>query len=273
MGYFILGTNVFGPSRAIDKNRRLKGPLEVQAATSTATTRSAGASGQAACQGIPTTAHLDRGGPPKPERNSRMEDALAVRPTLATFARVVSDLFSPPALAVPGLLLAVAASDESGTYRFAIVYLLMAVVLPVLYVVWLLKSGRISDFHLSDRRQRRGPFVASLICGIAGFALVAYMGAPSSLLGPVAGLLAEILLLFVISLAWQVSVHTATTAGLVTYACLAFGPVAACWALLVPVVAWARIYLRRHTLAQTLAGAWLGVACFVTLYALRGIAW
>jgi hypothetical protein len=202
-----------------------------------------------------------------------MDNAIALCPVRASLARVVSDIFSPPALAVPGLLLGVLASDVSGTYRYALLYLLVGVVLPVVYVLWLLKSGRITDFHLSDRRQRRGPFIASLACGFAAFGLLVYLGAPAAFLGPLFALLAEILLLFVITLAWQVSVHTATTAGLVTFACLAFGPAAACWALLVPLVAWARIYLRRHTLAQTLAGAFLGTSCFLALFALRGIAW
>ncbi len=202
-----------------------------------------------------------------------MDNALALCPVRASLARVVSDIFSPPVLAVPGLLMGVSASDVSGTYRFALLYLLIGVVLPVLYVVWLLKSGRISDFHLSDRRQRRGPFVVSLGCGLLAFGLLIYLGAPAAFLAPLLALLAEIFLLLVITLVWQVSVHTATTTGLVTFACLAFGPAAACWALVVPLVAWARIYLRRHTLAQTLAGAFLGSSCFLTLFALRGIVW
>ncbi len=202
-----------------------------------------------------------------------MDNALTLCPVRASLARVVSDIFSPPVLALPGLLMGVAASEVSGTYRFALLYFLVAVVAPVLYVVWLLKSGRISDFHLSDRRQRRGPFVVSLAGGLLGFGLLVYLGAPAAFLGPVAALLAEILLLFLISLAWQVSVHTATTAGLVTFACLAFGPAAACWVWLVPLVAWARIFLRRHTLAQALAGACLGSSCFLALFALRGIVW
>jgi membrane-associated phospholipid phosphatase len=202
-----------------------------------------------------------------------MSNALALCPIRASLARVISDIFSPPVLAIPGLLLGVSASNESGTYRFALLYLLVAVVAPVVYVVWLLKSGRITDFHLSDRRQRRGPFIVSLVCGMAGFGLIVYLGAPSAFLAPVAALLGEILLLFLITLAWQVSVHTATTAGLVTFACLAFGPVAAVWVALVPLVAWARIYLRRHTFAQTVAGACLGCSCFLALFALRGIAW
>jgi membrane-associated phospholipid phosphatase len=45
------------------------------------------------------------------------------------------------------------------------------------------------------------------------------------------------------------------------------------FSLLVPVVMWARLYLKRHTLAQTVAGAALGCGAFATLFMLHGIAW
>jgi membrane-associated phospholipid phosphatase len=202
-----------------------------------------------------------------------MSTALALCPIRSSVARVVSDVFSPPVLAIPALVVGVLASDVSGTYRFAVIYFLIAVVAPVLYVVWLLKSGRISDFHLPNRRERRGPFVASLACGMVGVCLLAYLGAPRTFLAPVLALLTQTLLLFLITLSWKVSVHTATTASLITFACLALGPAAAFFAWLVPLVAWARIYLRRHTVAQTLVGACVGTSCFLVLFALHGIIW
>ena len=125
----------------------------------------------------------------------------------------------------------------------------------------------------------RPPATAGAVCGQPGLRVFGLRTAdlpgfrPAAFMAPLFALLAEIFLLFAITLVWQVSVHTATTAGLVTFACLAFGPIAACWTLLIPLVAWARIYLRRHTLAQTLAGAFLGSSCFLALFALRGIVW
>jgi membrane-associated phospholipid phosphatase len=60
---------------------------------------------------------------------------------------------------------------------------------------------------------------------------------------------------------------------LVTFAALAFGGPALLLLLLVPLVMWARLYLGRHTVAQTLAGAALGSVIFTTMFALRGIIW
>jgi membrane-associated phospholipid phosphatase len=36
---------------------------------------------------------------------------------------------------------------------------------------------------------------------------------------------------------------------------------------------WARVYLGRHTLTQTVVGAWLGIVSFTALFALRGMVW
>ncbi|MBI3838239.1 MAG: hypothetical protein HY288_09945 [Planctomycetia bacterium] len=188
-------------------------------------------------------------------------------------ARTVSDVFSPAVLGIPCLALGVWASDVPGTYRYALLYFLVAVPLPVFYVMWLLKSGRVTDFHLPDRRDRTGPFAISLGSALCAVGLLFYFAAPTVFLVAILAAFTQTLLLFLITLLWQISIHTATTAGLVTFAILALGTEASFLALLVPLVAWARVYLGRHTLSQTVAGAMLGCLTFSTMFAVRGIVW
>lgn len=192
---------------------------------------------------------------------------------LALSARIISDLFSPAVLSVPALLLGVLASEAPGTYRYAILYFLVAVPLPVLYIVWMLRTGRATDFHLPDRKDRFVPFAVATAAAVAGVVLLYLLGAPAAFLAPVVTALVQTLLLFVITLAWQISIHTASTAGLVTFAALAWGGAALLLSLLLPLVMWARLYLKRHTASQTLAGAVLGCASFGVLFLLEGIVW
>jgi membrane-associated phospholipid phosphatase len=199
--------------------------------------------------------------------------SIAVSRARASVARVISDVFSPPVLAVPGLLLGAYFSSTPGVYSYALSYFLVGVLAPVMYVVWLLRIGAITDFHIPERRDRRGPFLASLGSGLIGVGLLMYLGAPATFIAPVVTLLAETLILFFITLFWQVSIHTATTAGLVTFAVYVLGSEAFLLTLLVPLVAWARVYLERHTVTQTIWGALIGLACFLVLIALRGIVW
>jgi membrane-associated phospholipid phosphatase len=180
---------------------------------------------------------------------------------------------SPAALAIPCLLLGVLASDVPGTYRYAILYFLVAVPVPVAYVLWMLKSGRVTDFHLPERRDRTVPFLVALAGAVSAALLLFYLGAPAVFLAPVVAALVQTFALFLITLVWQISIHAATTTALVTFAVLALGSGAIVLALLVPLVMWARIHLGRHTLPQLLAGACLGCASFIGLFAVRGLVW
>jgi membrane-associated phospholipid phosphatase len=202
-----------------------------------------------------------------------MSNVLTLSPVRANFARAISDIFSPPVVAVPALAVGAWASHTQGTYWYALLYFCIAVLLPVGYVVWAIRTGRIADFHMCNRRERVAPFVVSLICGLAAWLLILVMGAPLDFVAPVLALLLQTLLLFLITLVWQVSVHTAVTASLVTFICLVVGPGALLLIGLIPLVAWARLYLGRHTVAQTVVGACVGSSCFAILFALRGIAW
>ena len=155
-------------------------------------------------------------------------------------ARLISDLFSPAALAVPCLLLGVYTCETKGAYLYALLYFLIAIPLPVAYVVWLMKSGRVTDFHLPDRRDRTVPFVIAIGCALGAAVVLYLLGAPADFLAPITAALVQTALLFLITLGWQISIHTSTTAGLVTFATLAVGGGAAFSALLLPLVAWAR---------------------------------
>ena len=193
--------------------------------------------------------------------------------SLHLLARVISDVLSPGALAIPMLMLGVWSTGEPGTFGYAAVYAAVAVVVPLCYLVWLLKTGRITDFHLPNRHERIGPFAVASVSAAGGVGLLLYLGAPSAFVAPLIAALVQTLVLFAITLAWQISIHTATSAGLATFAILAIGGAAILLSLLVPLVMWARLYLRRHTFAQTVAGAALGVAAFCGLFMLHGIAW
>ena len=188
-------------------------------------------------------------------------------------ARAISDICSPAALALPCLLLAVWVSGTPGTIWYALLYFAVAIPVPLVYVVWLVRTGRVPDFHLPRRSDRTGPFAVSLASALVAVGLLIYFDAPSALLAPIVAVFVQTFLLFAVTLVWQISVHTATTAGLTAFAILSLGSGATALVALVPTVTWARLHLGRHTIAQCVAGAVLGSGTFATLFALRGVAW
>jgi membrane-associated phospholipid phosphatase len=192
---------------------------------------------------------------------------------LQAIARILSDVFNPAILGIPFLILSVMATGTAGAYRFALLYFLVAVPPPAGYVLWLVATNRVSDLHLSERHHRTAPFVVSLCASLCGLILLYALHAPTILFVALLAVFVETLFLFAITLRWKISIHTAAMAGLVTFASFVLGSTALFYAPLVPLIAWARIYLHRHTLMQTVAGGVIGCLTFALMYGMRGIAW
>jgi membrane-associated phospholipid phosphatase len=86
--------------------------------------------------------------------------------------------------------------------------------------------------------------------------------APVQMIVVAGGLWLQMVLIFGITLRWKISVHSAAAAGIATLAWSLAGTVLPL-VIGVPVIAWARVRLRRHTIAQTIAGSVLGLTIFL----------
>ena len=58
---------------------------------------------------------------------------------------------------------------------------------------------------------------------------------------------------------WKISFHSSVATGCVTVLVMLVNPQLGWLFLLVPLIAWARVYRKRHTLLQTVVGAVLAV--------------
>lgn len=179
----------------------------------------------------------------------------------AAWARLVSDLLSPPviwgALAFP---VAFSQAPSAGhAITWALVYVTLICVLPVIYIAMMVKRGKITDIHMQVRQQRIRPFVVSLICTTIAWWTLRLMGAPSVL--PMFALfsLIQMGIMAVITMVWQISLHAMSVTGAVVALGFLFGGAAVIiTAPFIVLVGAARLKLKRHTLAQVLAGAALG---------------
>ncbi len=183
-------------------------------------------------------------------------------------ARAVSNVFSPVVIAVLVLWLV---GDAVGTltgWLWLGLYLLVGVGVPTAYVAWLAKTGRVTDFDLRRRDQRLKPFMLSLACMLLVWAVLWLGQAPAAIHMLVTVGLVQGLALFVVTLAWKISLHTAGVATFAALACVIHGVLAVPLLGLIPLVAWSRVCLRRHTLMQTICGGTVGVLA-VWLVALR----
>lgn len=186
------------------------------------------------------------------------------------WARVISNLVSPPVVwAILAFPIAWQHAPSRGqAVVWALTYGLLVCLVPMLYVGWMVRRGHITDLHMKYRQERLLPFVVSMVCTGAAWLLLRWMGAPPLVPLLAAVTLAQLVMMTLITLVWQISMHAMSIASAVTATALLFGALPAlAVAPLVPLVGAARLKLRRHTLAQVVAGTVMGALVTVALVA------
>jgi membrane-associated phospholipid phosphatase len=168
--------------------------------------------------------------------------------------------------AVLGLALALVSTTFIPALAWAAVYGFLVSLAPILFIVYLLRSGRIGDLHMSLPRERHLPYLVSIICSALYLGLHALFDGPAPLRCLGIFNVVELAALAVINTFWLISIHATGIMATTVIAGLAFGPLAG-WLLLplLVMVCWARLYLKRHTLGQVLAGLALGAVSVFSL--------
>lgn len=148
--------------------------------------------------------------------------------------------------------------------------LILMSIIPSLYVLKEVRAGRISNLHIDVRQQRLGAFVVFLAAILINIGFYLYIGAPTVLIFLSGLALTAALISGVITIFWKISIHSlALSATLAAYALIIKDPLI--WALLLialPIVIWARIHRKKHTLLQCLVGAILGLVITFVFFAL-----
>ncbi|HLU99241.1 MAG TPA: hypothetical protein VKZ89_20600 [Thermobifida alba] len=184
-------------------------------------------------------------------------------------ATLVGEVFSPGIL-VTGALPVVGwggthSPAGAGWGLFAALFCAVVPYAAVFAGVWL---GYWNDHHIRDRRQRTVPFLIAIGCVAAGIAALAVLGAPSVVLALVVAILVGLVSTAVVSRWWKVSVHTAVAAGVAAVLTLTYGWAMAAAFPLVALVAWSRVELEHHTVAQAVVGALQGAVVCAPVFAL-----
>lgn len=183
-------------------------------------------------------------------------------------AHIISDVFSP--IMMPTYAMAVALWLTIMVYlplpaRLKALFGVFAItaVIPFLFIVIMIRLGKISDASISDRSQRPVPYCVSIVCYIGAALMLISMRAPVWLSTFYFGAAAVSLLSLIITRWWKISAHAGAVGGVAGgmywLAChgLLMNPVL--WLCIVIALAgllcWSRLYLGRHTVMQVIAGA------------------
>ena len=135
---------------------------------------------------------------------------------------------------------------------------LFVCVLPLFLLLVLVRLGKVTDHHVSDRRQRAPVLLMALGSILAGLLVLHAAGAPSSVVAMVLAVVGGVVVLAAVSPFWKMSGHAAAISCSAVVAVLMLGPAWTPLLVLVPAVGWSRVVLRAHTVAQVVAGSLFG---------------
>lgn len=188
------------------------------------------------------------------------------------WARVISNLLSPP-MVWSILVFFIAfhyAENRLEGLMWALTYGILVCLMPILFIAWRVRGGKISDLHMKERQERIVPFAVSIVCAILAWKVLELMHAPSILPLIAAVTLAELIVMLVVTFAWQISMHAMSISVAVVATGIVFGAAPALFVSpLLPIVGMARLRLERHTLAQVIAGAIVGALIPLLILAVR----
>lgn len=186
-----------------------------------------------------------------------------------SWARLVSDILSPPVVwAVLAFPIAFRdAPTEIQALTWATMYVVLVCVTPIVYIGMMVKRGHITDMHMKVRQQRIMPFVISIVCAFFAWLGLQLTDAPFVMPLFAVFSLVQLIVMLVITLIWQISVHAISISGATVATAVLFGAIPALITIpLVVLVGAARVKLERHTPAQVIAGTVVGIAVTLMLF-------
>src|SRR5205823_11432027 len=115
------------------------------------------------------------------------------------------------------------------------------------------------------------PFLFALSSTLLGLGVLSLIHAPKNLQTLFLITIISGLVMMFITLWWKISLHTSSLAGALTMLTALYGNVVLPAFMLIALVCWSRVVLRRHTVAQVVAGSVVSIVLATVLLRIRGV--
>lgn len=175
-------------------------------------------------------------------------------------AKTISTITNPPIICIPlFFIICLVLSFENGMFNFnkfivlELISLIFASILPMAIIVYWAKKLN-TDKDISNRQDRFTPLVVGIVSYFIGFLVSLALGLSDFLTGLLLCYSINTGVVLLITAKWKISVHTTGLSGPVGALILLLGPIGALFGILYPILIWSRVTLKKHTLAQAIAG-------------------
>jgi membrane-associated phospholipid phosphatase len=196
-----------------------------------------------------------------------------MKPRHVRFARIISNILAPVTISLPFVVLVAFyhTRDQLAAIVYAFITLFFLSIGPLIYVVIGVRTGKLSDLDVSRRSERAGPFLFGIISTSIGLLVLSLVHGPKDLQTALILTAISAVILMVTTLWWKISIHASTMAGAATMLTVLYGMALLPLFLLLVLVSWSRVVLRRHTVAQVVAGSLLSIVLSLAILKLRGV--
>ena len=188
-------------------------------------------------------------------------------------ANLTSNILNPFLVSLVLILLLSFKSTSSALD--AVKWLLISIavsILPVFgVIIYLVRSQKLENAFINVRKQRTKIYLLASVCAGVGCIILPYLEAPPTLIATFVAGFSAVVVFMCINFLWKISLHTALITASVAILIILYGSIAAITIVLVPLIAWARIELKHHSLAQVAAGALLAALIVVVVFYLFGL--
>jgi hypothetical protein len=184
-----------------------------------------------------------------------------------TIARFISYIFNPVLVLVfvPFLLLYRTTNDLYLTWSWTL-YTVLFLLGITIFIIYGVQKNLFTDIDVSKREQRPLLFFVSILFGILYLVGLFLFHGPLILFIITFGIILGIVIASIINMKIKASMHVATISALILTVAIIYGGHFLLLLFLIPLVAWARVTIKRHTLQETIIGGILGILLSLCIY-------
>jgi membrane-associated phospholipid phosphatase len=182
-------------------------------------------------------------------------------------AEIISFVLSPLTLLapVPFFLVYEQTNSLSSSMLWSIISIIFIFIFFLIILIGI-RIGVFSDFNISRREQRPLLFAMAMVLTLIYLATLFLLRAPQDLLIGTTAVILGLVVIGAVNIFTKVSGHLTVLSAFVTFVIIAEGWRALILLILIPMLIWARIKTKNHTLIQTILGTILGSATIITIY-------
>ena len=188
-------------------------------------------------------------------------------------ANLTSNLLSPfwIGLVLIPIVSFQAAASVSDAIKWWLILTALSILPIFLFAVYLARRNRLDSAFANVGKRRTRIYALGVILAAVSCIILLSLEAPLILLALVVAGFSATVIFMCVNLRWKISLHTAVITAAVTVLFILYGFMSTASIVLIPLVAWARIELGHHSLAQVVTGALLAVSILVVVFYLFGL--